>query len=97
MLNEHRKSVQACDLKSAVSEHARDTDHSIHWASVKIIGRENHFRSRKIREVINIHVWRPAMNRGKSYNVPQFTEQFCSLIKTRLLLLTTSIHTEEGV
>ena len=26
-LNEHRKSVQACDLKSAVSEHAKDTDH----------------------------------------------------------------------
>ena len=23
-LNEHRKSVQACDLKSAVSEHAKD-------------------------------------------------------------------------
>ena len=46
-----------------MSEHA-NTDPSIHWASVKIIGRENHFLSRKIREAINIHVRRPAMNRN---------------------------------
>ena len=31
-LNEHRKSVQACDLKSAVSEYAKDAGHSIDWA-----------------------------------------------------------------
>ena len=80
-----------------MSDHAKDTKHSIHWASVKIIGRENHFLSRKIREVINIHVRRTAMNHDQGYNVPQFTEQFCSLIKSRLLLLTASIHTEEEV
>ena len=36
--NENRKSVQACDLKSAVSEHAKDAGHSIDWANVTIIG-----------------------------------------------------------
>ena len=46
------------------------SDHSIHWASVKIIGWENHFLSRKIREAINIHVRRQAMNRDQGYNLP---------------------------
>ena len=40
---------QACDLKSAVSEHARDVGHSIDWAGVEIIGPENNLLSRKIR------------------------------------------------
>ena len=41
-LNEQGKSVQACDLKSAVSEHTKHAGHSINWASVKIIGQEDH-------------------------------------------------------
>ena len=42
-LNEHRKSVHACDLKSTVSEHANwDTGHPIDEISVEIIGQENH-------------------------------------------------------
>ena len=42
-LNEHRKSVHACDLKSTVSEHANwETGHSIDEISVEIIGQENH-------------------------------------------------------
>ena len=39
-LNEHRKSVQACDLKSTVSKHTKDSGHSIDWASVRIFGLE---------------------------------------------------------
>ena len=35
-LIEHQKSVQACDLKSTVSKHIKDSGHSIDWASVKI-------------------------------------------------------------
>ena len=54
-LNKHRNSVQVCDLKSAVSEHAKDTAHSIDWASVKIIGQENHLLSQKICKTINTH------------------------------------------
>ena len=41
-LNEHGKSVLACDLKSTVSEHTKHAGHSINWASVKIIGQEDH-------------------------------------------------------
>ena len=37
-LIEHQKSVQACDLKSTVSKHTKDSGHSIDWASVKIFG-----------------------------------------------------------
>jgi len=36
------------DLKSAVSERAKNTGYSINWASVKIIGQENHLLSHKI-------------------------------------------------
>jgi len=68
-LNEHRKSVHACDLKSAVSEHAEDADHSIDEISVKIIGQENHLMPlRKIREVIDIHNPQPEMNCDQGYN-----------------------------
>ena len=61
-LNEHMKSVQACDLKSAVSKYAKDASHSIDSASVKIIGQENLLFSRKIRESINIQSRRPELN-----------------------------------
>ena len=40
---------QACDLKSAVSEHAKDAGHSIDWAGVEMIGRDNNLLSRKKR------------------------------------------------
>ena len=69
-LNEHRKSVHACDLKSAVSEHAKDAGHSIDEISVKIIGQENHLMPlRKIREAIDIHNLQPDMNRDQGYNL----------------------------
>ena len=65
-LNEHRKSVHACDLKSAVSEHAKDAGHSIDEISVEIIGQENHLTPlRKIREAIDIHKRQPDMNRDR--------------------------------
>ena len=51
--------MHTCDLKSAVSEHAKDAGHSIDWASTKIIGQENYLLSRKICESINIHTRRP--------------------------------------
>ena len=46
--NEQQKSVQACDIKSVVYERDTETGQSIDWASVKIIGQENH--ACKIRE-----------------------------------------------
>ena len=51
--------MYTCDLKSAVSERAKDAGHSTDWASVKIIGQENYLLSRKICESINIHTRRP--------------------------------------
>ena len=70
-LNEHRKSVHVCDLKSDLSGHANwDTGHSIDEISVKIIGQENHLMPlRKIREAIDIHNLQPEMNRNQGYNL----------------------------
>ena len=92
--NEHRK----WQCKSAVSEHVKDAGYSIDWASVKLIGQENHLLSHKIREPINIHSRRPKMNCDQGYNLPpcHFMEQFCSLIKTRLRLKA-NVITDKGI
>ena len=44
-----------------MSEHT-GASYSIDWASVKIIGQENHLLSHKILVAINIHTKQPAMN-----------------------------------
>ena len=44
-----------------MSEH-KGAGYSIDWASVKIIGQENHLLSHKILVAINIHTWQLAMN-----------------------------------
>ena len=44
-----------------MSEH-KGAGYSINWASVKIIGQENHLLSHKILVAINIHTQQPAMN-----------------------------------
>ena len=86
--------MQACDLKSAVSKHAKDAGHSIDWASVKIIGQENHLLSHKIRESISIHAYLVAENELAWSGL--FKEQFCSLIKKRLQI-TATVITDEGI
>ena len=40
------------DLKSAVSDCAKNTGYSVDWASVKIIGQENHLLLHKIHKAI---------------------------------------------
>ena len=44
-----------------MSEH-NGAGYSINWASVKIIGQENHLLSYKILVAINIRTWQLAMN-----------------------------------
>ena len=63
-LNEHRKSVHVCDLKSDLSEHSNwDTGHSIDEI-------KNHLMPlRKIREATDIHNLQPEMNRDQGYNL----------------------------
>ena len=62
--------VHACDLKSSVSEHAKDAGHSINEINVKIIGQENHLMPlRKIREAIDIHNLQLETNCDQGYNL----------------------------
>ena len=75
--------MQACDLKSAVSEHAKNIGHSINWASVKIIGQENHLLSCKVHKAINIHTQQLEMTVIRATTFPHFMEQFCSLIHSK--------------
>ena len=51
-------------MGSCVSEHAKDGDQFVDWASVKHIGQENHLLPRTIHEGINIHTRRPTKGKG---------------------------------
>ena len=98
-LNEHQKSAQACDLKPAVSEHTKHAGHSINWASVKIIGQEDHqLLSCKIHEAINIHTQQLEINRDQGYNLPLLYGTILQphSFKTRLRI-TANIITNEGM
>ena len=90
--------MQACDLKSTVSEHAKNAGHSINWASVKIIGQENHLLSRKIHEAINIHTQQLEMNRDQGYNHPPLYGTILQphSFKTRLRI-TANVITDERI
>ena len=73
------------------------SDHVMFYLSYKHQWNTKPYHFWKIREAISIHVRRPAMNRDQGYNLPPIYGTISSLIKTRLLLLTTSTHTREGV
>jgi hypothetical protein len=42
------------DSLTAVGDHCRDTDHSMSWSNISVVGREEHTYKRKIREAIEI-------------------------------------------
>ena len=58
-LKEHKK----LDRPTAVGEHTMNTGHTVSLTNSKIIGREQHWYSRKIKESINIRKQRPLLNR----------------------------------
>ena len=63
-LDEHKKSTS-----SAVNEHQKDTGHEIDWGNVKVIGKEEHWMQRKIKEAIAIRRHKPSLNRDQGWDL----------------------------
>jgi hypothetical protein len=77
-LDEHRKTTT-----SAVNEHVKDTGHKIDWEGVKVIGKEDNWAKRKIKEAIAIRKNKPSLNRDQGWDLPPI---FCSLLSHDLTL-----------
>ena len=71
-IEEHKKTTS-----SAIHEHYNTTGHQIDWDNVKILGRENHWLKRKIKEAIHIRCKRPSLNRDQGWDLPPI---FCNLL-----------------
>ena len=77
-LDEHRKLTS-----SAVREHQEKTGHNIDWQNVKIVGKEEHWMKRKIKEAITIRREKPSLNRDQGWDLPPI---FCNLLSHDLTL-----------
>ena len=64
-IEEHKKTTS-----SAVKEHQTNTGHIIDWDNVKIIGKEEHWMKRKIKEAIAIRKDKPSLNRDQGWDLP---------------------------
>ena len=54
---------------TAVGEHTHQHNHKINIDHVQIIGRENNFWKRKIKEAIEIKIRKPTLNRDSGYEL----------------------------
>ena len=77
-LEEHKKLTS-----SAVKEHQESTGHDIDWENVKIVGKEEHWMKRKIKEAITIRREKPSLNRDQGWDLPPI---FCNLLSHDLTL-----------
>ena len=84
-LEEHKKTTA-----SAINEHCLETGHEMDWANVKIIGKEDHWMKRKIKEAIEIRRKKPSLNRDQGWDLPPI---FCNLLSHDL---TVSSHVTNG-
>ena len=64
-MDEHKKTAS-----SAIREHQTNTGHAIDWENAKIIGREDHWLKRKIKEAIAIRKDKPSLNRDQGWDLP---------------------------
>ena len=64
-MDEHKKTAS-----SAIREHQTNTGHVIDWENAKIIGREDHWLKRKIKEAIAIRKDKPSLNRDQGWDLP---------------------------
>ena len=71
-LEEHKKTTA-----SAINEHCQNTGHQIDWKNVRILGKEDHWMKRKIKEAIEIRRKKPSLNRDQGWDLPPI---FCNLL-----------------
>ena len=64
---------------SAITEHTQDTGHRYSIEDVKVLNREDKLLPRKVREAINIHKRKPALNRDRGHEIPPILLQLLPL------------------
>ena len=58
------------DKESAVLEHLKNTGHSFSFDDVSILARETKYAPRKTREALEIHKYKPQLNRDVGWVIP---------------------------
>ena len=76
-INEH--TTTTAQTLTAVGEHSKQMDHKITMDNVKVIGREDHFWNRKIREAMEIRALTPTLNKDTGYDLPAIYSDLLSL------------------
>ena len=66
------------DYITAICEHIRATGHRCSLDDVKVLGQEDKTIQRKIREAMQIHKRRPALNRDRGLEIPPVMLQLLS-------------------
>ncbi|XP_072046843.1 uncharacterized protein [Amphiura filiformis] len=64
---------------TAVGEHKSNHQHDISLDNVEVMGREDHFWNRKIREALEIKTQRPTLNRDAGYDLPAIYDDLLPL------------------
>ena len=77
-IEEHKKTTS-----SAIKEYQSNTGHIIDWENVKVIGKEDQWMKRKIKEAIAIRKDKPSLNRDQGWDLPPI---FNSLLSHDLTL-----------
>ena len=74
-ITQHRRDTSG---QSAITDHRYSCNHQIDWDNVRVIGNEDNFHKRKIKEAIKIHQLAPNMNRDKGVFIDPIYHQLLS-------------------
>ena len=55
---------------SAIKEHQTNTGHIIDWENMKIVGKEDQWMKRKVKEAIAIRREKSSLNKGQGWVLP---------------------------
>ena len=64
------KEHMSSDKESAVLDHLKKTGHRFSFDDINILARENYFASRKTREALEIHKYKPTLNKDGGWMIP---------------------------
>ena len=94
---QHERDVRNKKSTSGIYDHLRNNEgHSVNWAKLKYLDKENNWKGRKIKEAIYINALNPSskmdpkkvMNREKSFELDpiwsEFNAEFRGLMRKKL-------------
>ena len=71
-IKEHEQDIRlACTQTSANLEHANNTRHNLLWNEIKLIDRDPHWYTRRVKEAIHIRLHSNNINRDGGIEIPE--------------------------